>query len=81
MLALGKEAVDGNRGTSGLYFGTVDTKEKLPRKTVAAFSAFALAIVTFLLLLGGCFRNNLYLKRELEGDMPESLNLARSLKV
>ncbi|KAK9914924.1 hypothetical protein WJX75_002330 [Coccomyxa subellipsoidea] len=65
MLVAEKEVVDGNIGTSGLYFGIPDTKEKLPRKTIAAVSAFGVAIVTSLLLFGGCYRYNIYLKREL----------------
>lgn len=82
MLVAEKEVVDGNIGTSGLYFGIPDTKKKLPRKTIAAISAFGVAIVTSLLLLGGCYRYNIYLKRELAGDgRPDGSNSKADCKL
>jgi hypothetical protein len=82
MLVAEKEVVDGNIGTSGLYFGIPDTKEKLPRKTIAAVSAFGVAIVTSLLLFGGCYRYNIYLKRELAGDgRPDGSNAKADCKL
>lgn len=63
MSSAGKEGNDS--GNSGLYFGTPDARDRVPRKTIAAYTAFAIAIVTSLLLLGGCYRYNVDLKRQL----------------
>ncbi|BDA43288.1 hypothetical protein COCOBI_04-3000 [Coccomyxa sp. Obi] len=63
MSSAGKEGID--NGASGLYFGTPDARDRVPRKTIAAYTAFAIAAVTSLLLFGGCYRYNVHLKRQL----------------
>lgn len=78
MSTVGKEGND--TGASGLYFGTPDARDRVPCKTIAAYTAFVIAAVASLLLFGGSYRYNVHLKRQLAGDCRDNSDPARTVR-
>lgn len=56
-----------SNGASGMYFGTPIANEPAPRKTIAAVTVLSVALISSLLVLGGFYRYNMYLKKQLAG--------------